>query len=106
MSRLDPGQLLLSRRALEIQREPFCFFSVDDFLPGALYESLLASYPSGDAALTANDDKRQICLPQAGNRPDELRWAFVRWAHQHWKERHKPAAHGLLRALKAVFPCK
>jgi hypothetical protein len=41
----DPEQLLLSRRLEQVTTDPFCFFSVDDYLPADLYQALLASYP-------------------------------------------------------------
>ena len=47
-----------------------------------------------------------ICLPPAGNRDDEVRWAFMRWAHDNFGERGKPAVDGLLRTLKEYFSCK
>jgi len=44
---IDTQQLLLSHRLGDLRVDPFCFFSVDDYLPVDLYESLRASYPDG-----------------------------------------------------------
>lgn len=44
---LDTKPLLLSSRLARLSLDPFCFFSVDDYLPPDLYESLRASYPGG-----------------------------------------------------------
>ncbi len=47
-----------------------------------------------------------VCLPAAGNRDDEVRWAFMRWAHENFSDRGEPAVDGLLQTLKAYFTCK
>ncbi len=46
-----------------------------------------------------------ICLPPPGNRPDEVRWAFMKWAYENNQNRRMPAAEGLLAAIKAHFSC-
>jgi len=46
-----------------------------------------------------------VCLPPPGNRPDEMRWAFVKWTYDNYKKRHMPAAEGLLAAIKSHFSC-
>jgi hypothetical protein len=43
----DTESLLPSRRIARVRLEPFCFFSVDDYLPADLYETLQARYPAG-----------------------------------------------------------
>lgn len=52
---LDTRQLLLSNRLADLRLEPFCFFCVDDYLPGDLYETLRASYPEG-SGYRSNDE--------------------------------------------------
>ena len=47
-----------------------------------------------------------ICLPPSGNRPDEVRWAFMRWVYQNYDRIDQPAAVGLMAAIKSSFPCK
>ena len=42
----DVDSLLLSKRIEHVTHDPFCFFYVDDYLPVALYESLLESFPA------------------------------------------------------------
>jgi hypothetical protein len=42
---LDLGGLLLSRRRIERTQAPFCFFSVDDYLPSEAYRALEQSFP-------------------------------------------------------------
>jgi hypothetical protein len=42
---LDLEGLLLSRRRIECTRTPFCFFSVDDYLPSDVYRALEQSFP-------------------------------------------------------------
>jgi hypothetical protein len=44
---LDTKPLLLSNRLGDLNLDPFCFFSVDDYLPQDLYEALRQSYPGG-----------------------------------------------------------
>jgi len=43
----DTNPLLLSSRLGEVRLDPFCFFSVDDYLPADLYETLRGTYPDG-----------------------------------------------------------
>jgi hypothetical protein len=45
------SQSLLSRRATQLQREPFFHFWIDDFLPEALYRRLYQTFPSPDELL-------------------------------------------------------
>lgn len=51
----DTQALLLSNRLEDLSLDPFCFFSVDDYLPGDLYEALRMSYPGG-SAYSSNDE--------------------------------------------------
>jgi hypothetical protein len=44
---IDNQQLLLSNRLGDLRLDPFCFFSVDDYLPQELFEVLRKSYPGG-----------------------------------------------------------
>lgn len=86
-----------------------CVEGDNDSRWGAAAEAECEQYIMGftDAYLlhsnNGNDDN--VCLP-AQNRPDEVRWAFVKWAHKNFDERGKPAAEGLLAAIKTEFICQ
>lgn len=59
MAAFDTERLRLSNRRLEIGRDPCCFFHVDDFLPGALYDSLAASFPGNASDYTPNEEGKR-----------------------------------------------
>jgi hypothetical protein len=44
---IDTRQLLLSNRLGDLRLDPFCFFSVDNYLPQDLFETLRETYPGG-----------------------------------------------------------
>ena len=87
-----------------------CVEGDNDSRWGAAAEAECEQYISGftDAYLMLTDEGKRdgVCLPKTGNRPDEVRWAFMRWAHEHYGRRGEPAATGLMEALKARFACK
>lgn len=75
---------------------------------GAVAESECEQYIKGftDALLIFSADSGDICLPEAGNRPDEIRWAFMKWAHRHFQEIDElSAAQGVQATLQASFAC-
>ena len=77
----DPHPLLLSRRRLNATRQPFCFFSVDDYLPSDLYERLRASFPD-ESNYRFNSEGKM------GFRSSEEPGAIGRWceAHPDWRD--------------------
>lgn len=46
-----------------------------------------------------------VCLPAPGNRPDEIRWAFMKWVYQNFDKKDMPAAQGLMEVVRSKFPC-
>ncbi len=76
---------------------------------GASLEAQCEQFINGftGAYLLLMDDGKVdgVCLPPPGNRPDEMRWAFVKWTYDNYKKRHMPAAEGLLAAIKSHFSC-
>lgn len=76
---------------------------------GAAKEAECEQFVSGFAGayllLTSGGKDHNVCLPPPGNRPDEIRWAFMKWAHKNFDRRDMPAAEGLLETIKAAFPC-
>ena len=46
-----------------------------------------------------------VCLPAPGNRPDEIRWAFMKWAYKNFDKKNIPAAQGLMEVVRSKFPC-
>jgi len=102
------GAQALSGYTIEQLLEP-CVEGDNDSRWGAAAEAECEQYITGftDAYLMLVENPRQhgVCLPATGNRPDEVRWAFMRWAHRHYDERGGPAVQGLLAAIKAEFPC-
>jgi len=85
-----------------------CVEGDNDSRDGAVLEMECEQYVSGftDLYLRAGLDKRDnVCLPDTGNRADEIRWAFMRWAHENFERRNRPAVDGLIATLKARFAC-
>ncbi len=85
-----------------------CMEGDNDSRWGLFAETECEQYVTGFAdayLLMGGAERDNVCLPETGNRADEIRWAFMRWAHQNFKERHKPAAEGLLAAIRSSFPC-
>lgn len=93
----------LSKYTIKQLLDP-CVEGDNDSRWGAAAEAECEQYITGftDAyMLTAAGGKAEgICLPEQ-NRADE-----VRWAHENYDLRDKPAAEGLIAAIKAHFPCK
>ncbi len=77
---------------------------------GATKETECEQYVNGFTGayllLTNGGKKHNVCLPAAGNRPDEVRWAFTKWAYEKFDRRNMPAAEGLMEVMKTVFPCR
>ena len=85
-----------------------CIEGDNDSRGGAVLEMECEQYVSGftDLYLRAGLDKADnVCLPPAGNRADEIRWAFMRWAHDNFDKRDMPAVEGLIATVKARFKC-
>jgi len=86
-----------------------CMEGDNDSRWGEVAEMECEQYVSGfaDAYLMFRDPGKEpgVCLPETGNRPDEIRWAFMKWAHRHYDQRDMPAGEGLLEAIRAEFPC-
>jgi hypothetical protein len=68
-------------------------------------EQFINGFAGAYLLLTDGGKKAGVCLPPPGNRPDEMRWAFVKWTYDNYKKRHMPAAEGLLAAIKSHFSC-
>ena len=51
------------------------------------------------------NERDNVCLPETGNRADEIRWAFMRWAHDNFDQRVIPAVEGLLATVQERFQC-
>ncbi len=86
-----------------------CVEGDNDSRGGAVLEMECEQYVTGftDLYLRSKLDERDnVCLPDTGNRADEIRWAFMRWAHENFDRRDIPAVDGLIETLKARFPCQ
>ncbi len=86
-----------------------CVEGDNDSRGGAVLEMECEQYVSGftDLYIRAGLDKQdKVCLPSAGNRADEVRWAFMRWAHDNFDQRGMPAVDGLKATVQARFKCK
>jgi hypothetical protein len=98
----------LSSYTIKQLLEP-CVEGDNDSRWGATAEAECEQYITGfiDAfVMTADGGQADgVCLPEA-NRADEVRWAFMRWAHDNYDQRERPAAEGLMAAIKAHFACK
>ncbi len=68
-------------------------------------EQFINGFTGAFLLFTDGGQAQGVCLPPPGNRPDEVRWAFMKWAYKSYNRRHMPAAKGLLAAIKAHFPC-
>lgn len=85
-----------------------CMEGDNDSRWGSVAESECEQYITGftDAYLLSGAGQNDnVCLPASGNRPDEIRWAFMRWAHKNFDRRDIPAAEGLLELLRSEFKC-
>lgn len=79
--KLDERSLLLSKRLEKRVTDPFCFFSVDDYLPSDFYESLLASFPE-DSRYTYNPEGKLGF--RSSEDPDAVEHFAA--AHPEWKQ--------------------
>lgn len=68
-------------------------------------EQFINGFTSAYLHLTEGGEPEGVCLPPPGNRPDEVRWAFMEWAYENFHRRNMPAVEGLLAAIKQHFPC-
>lgn len=104
---LASGAAGLSGYSVEQLLEP-CVEGDNDSRWGAAAEAECEQYILGftDAfmLLTKGGKQEGICLPEL-NRADEVRWAFMKWAHNNFELRGKPAADGLMAALRSDFGC-
>ena len=85
-----------------------CVEGDNDSRWGAAAEAECEQYITGftDAYTMLEASKQDnVCLPEGGNRPDEVRWAFMKWAHKHYDQRGMPAAEGLRITVKSAFAC-
>ncbi len=85
-----------------------CVEGDNDSRGGAVLEMECEQYVMGFTHLYLNaglDKRDKVCLPETGNRADEIRWAFMRWAHEHFDQRDMPAVDGLLETVRAHFKC-
>ena len=85
-----------------------CVEGDNDSRGGAVLEMECEQYVLGftDLYISANLDERDnVCIPETGNRADEIRWAFMRWAHDNFGQRDMPAVEGLLATVRASFKC-
>ena len=85
-----------------------CVEGDNDSRGGAVLEMECEQYVTGftDLYLRAELDERDnVCLPETGNRADEIRWAFMRWAHDNFDQRDMPAVDGLIATVQARFKC-
>ena len=85
-----------------------CVEGDNDSRGGAVLEMECEQYVLGftDLYISAKLDERDnVCLPETGNRADEIRWAFMRWAHENFEQRDMPAVDGLLATVRASFKC-
>ena len=86
-----------------------CVEGDNDSRGGQVLEMECEQYISGftDLYLRANlDEADNVCLPQTGNRADEIRWAFMRWAHENFDQRDMNAVDGLMETVKSRFKCE
>lgn len=86
-----------------------CVEGDNDSRDGAVLEMECEQYILGftDLYLHAKlNEQDKVCLPETGNRADEIRWAFMRWAHEHFDQRDMSAVDGLMATVKARFQCE
>ena len=85
-----------------------CVEGDNDSRGGAVLEMECEQYVTGftDLYLSAKLNERDnVCLPETGNRADEIRWAFMRWAHDNFDQRDMPAVDGLIATVQSRFQC-
>ncbi len=68
-------------------------------------EQFINGFTGAYLLFTDGGQAQDVCLPPPGNRPDEVRWAFMKWAYANYHRRQMPAAEGLLAAIKSHFSC-
>ncbi len=68
-------------------------------------EQFINGFTGAYLLFTDGGQAQGVCLPPPGNRPDEIRWAFMKWAYANYHRRQMPAAEGLLAAIKSHFSC-
>lgn len=86
-----------------------CVEGDNDSRGGAVLELECEQYIQGFTHLyirMGQAEKDKVCFPAAGNRADEVRWAFMRWAHENFEKRDMTAIDGLLATVKTAFKCK
>ena len=86
-----------------------CVEGDNDSRGGQVLEMECEQYVTGftDLYLRAELNKRDnVCLPETGNRADEIRWAFMRWAHDNFDQRDMPAVDGLIATVQSRFKCQ
>jgi hypothetical protein len=77
----DPERLLLSRRLARVTSDPFCFFSVDDYLPPDVFETLRATFPDESNYRSNTEGKMGF---RSSEDPDEVdRYCET---HPRWRE--------------------
>ena len=85
-----------------------CVEGDNDSRGGAVLEMECEQYVTGFTDLylsTKLNERDNVCLPETGNRADEIRWAFMRWAHDNFDQRDIPAVDGLIATLQSRFKC-
>jgi len=85
-----------------------CVEGDNDSRGGAVLEMECEQYVTGftDLYLRSKLNERDnVCLPETGNRADEIRWAFMRWAHDNFDQRDIPAVDGLIATVQSRFQC-
>ncbi|MCG6868648.1 MAG: hypothetical protein LJE91_07955 [Gammaproteobacteria bacterium] len=106
---------ILHTRAAElsgytVRQLELCIEGDSDVRWGAASEGECKQYINGftDTFLPLAEDPKAayFCLPPPGNRPDEIRWAFMKWSTDNRDKRDVPAAEGLMATVKEKISCK